>query len=119
MNLEIGSDRISNNFGDNWQTLDCMIGADIVHDLEVFPYPIENNTYEVIYMSHVLEHLRWTESEKILKELYRILRPGGQLEIWVPDLDKLIKGYISEDIPEVWSVFNPERHYMKWFNGLF
>jgi predicted SAM-dependent methyltransferase len=117
MNLEIGSDRISNNFGLCWHTLDVMPGADIVHDLERFPYPIDSDKYNIIYMSHVLEHIRWTETEKVLNELYRILKPEGCLEIWVPDLDKLIKGYISEEIPEIWSIHNPERNYMKWFNG--
>lgn len=116
MKLEIGNNRLTNNFGKDWQTLD-IINADIIHDLEEFPYPIESDTYDIIYMSHVLEHIRWTETEKVLNELYRILKPNGCLEIWVPDTDKLIKGYISEEIPEEWSILNPKRDYMKWFNG--
>jgi len=116
MNLEIGNSRLPNNFGKEWHTMD-LYDADITHDLEVFPYPIEDNTYNIIYMSHVLEHIRWTETEKVLSELYRILKPDGSLEIFVPDLDKLIKGYITEEIPELWSMHNPKRNYIKWFNG--
>jgi predicted SAM-dependent methyltransferase len=116
MNLEIGNNRLPNNFGPDWHTLD-LVNADICHDLEIFPYPIQSDAYDIIYMSHVLEHIRWTETEKVLSELYRILRYEGSLELWVPDADKLIKGYIAEEIPEVWSIQNPERHFMKWFNG--
>ena len=116
MNLEIGNNRISANLGDNWQTLDIE-GADIIHDLETFPYPIPDNKYEIIYMSHVLEHIRWYEAERVLKELYRILKPGGKLEIWVPDFGKIIEGYLSGSIPEEWSIYNKDRDFMKWVNG--
>ena len=117
MNLEIGSDRIKNNFGNDWHTLDIKDSADIVHDLEEFPYPIYSNAYEVVYMSHVLEHIRWTETHKVLTELYRILKPGGAVEIFVPDFDKIIKGYTDNEIPEAWSHANPERNLYKWING--
>ena len=30
---------------------------DVVHDLETFPYPFENNSVDEILISHVLEHI--------------------------------------------------------------
>ena len=117
MNLEIGSDRLRTNHGKEWHTLDCMDSADIVHDLNMFPYPINSNTYDYIYMSHVLEHISWTYTDIVLKELYRILKPEGKFEVHVPDLGKLIKGYQKKEMPGKWCYANSERNYMKWFNG--
>lgn len=117
MNLEIGSDRIRTHYGEDWHTMDVMPTADIKHDLSKFPYPINDCSYTYIYMSHVLEHISWEYTDKVMKELYRILRFDGKLEIHVPDLGKLIKGYLKKEIPEAWSYANSEHNYMKWFNG--
>ena len=59
-------------------------GVDIIHDLLDFPYPIENKSYENIYLRHVIEHFYLDDLDKILKECFRILIPGGSLEITVP-----------------------------------
>ncbi len=31
--------------------------ADIIHDLNVFPYPINDNAFDRIYAKHIIEHL--------------------------------------------------------------
>jgi len=57
--------------------------ADLIHDLDVFPYPWDDNSVDQIITVHVLEHLNnwWGAFE----ECARILKPGGVLEIRVPD----------------------------------
>lgn len=59
---------------------------DIVHDLEKFPYPFEDNCVDQILLSHVLEHLGSNSSvfNNIMKELYRICKDGSEIEILVP-----------------------------------
>jgi len=59
-------------------------GVDIVHDLLVFPYPLENQSFDNIYLRNVIEHFHLNDLEKILKECSRILIPGGLLKITVP-----------------------------------
>lgn len=59
-------------------------GVDIVHDLLDFPYPIENESYDKIYLRHVVEHFYLYDFEKILNECFRILTPDGVLQITVP-----------------------------------
>jgi SAM-dependent methyltransferase len=56
--------------------------ADIFHDLNVFPWPFADNEFEVLLCRHVLEHL--TETDKVMEEFYRILKPGGEVVIEVP-----------------------------------
>ena len=56
--------------------------GDIHHDLNKFPYPLEDNSFDVVYSRHCLEHL--DNPEKVIEELYRICKPGGMLDIIVP-----------------------------------
>jgi len=119
--LEIGSEKVHSNLGSDWDRMDIVSGneVDINHDLRVFPYPIESNTYEIIYMSHVLEHIPWTQTKLVLDELYRILKPNGILEIWVPDLEKLVNAYINNSLikNDGWYKLNPDKDPTRWFNG--
>lgn len=39
----------------------------------------------LLYASHVLEHIPWYKTEEVLREWVRVLKPGGVLEVWVPD----------------------------------
>ena len=56
--------------------------ADIVHDLDVFPYPIEDGSFDVILMQDVLEHV--AEPMRLADELHRILAPGGRVQLRTP-----------------------------------
>jgi SAM-dependent methyltransferase len=56
---------------------------DILWDLNKTPYPWDDNSVDGIYAYHVFEHLEnWWEA---FTECSRILKPGGQLEVRVPD----------------------------------
>ena len=48
--------------------------------------PFEDNTVEEIYSTHALEHVGKYEVVPALVEWHRVLRPGGQLSIDVPDM---------------------------------
>ena len=56
--------------------------ADVIHNLDQFPYPFEASSISKIYMDNCLEHL--SAPLKVIEELYRILKPGGELVIMVP-----------------------------------
>lgn len=66
---------------------DCFDGndVDIVIDLSTCLFkalPFKDNTFDLIIANHVMEHIpNWFDC---FKELTRILKPGGKLEIWVP-----------------------------------
>ncbi|MCI5059303.1 MAG: class I SAM-dependent methyltransferase, partial [Flavobacteriales bacterium] len=57
-------------------------GVDVIHDLEQFPWPFEDNSFEKIYMKDVLEHL--SNTIKTLEEIHRIAKPGCEIFIAVP-----------------------------------
>lgn len=56
--------------------------ADVVHDLEAFPYPFEDSSFEEVLMQDVLEHV--TDPYRVVNELHRVLRPDGRLQLRTP-----------------------------------
>lgn len=56
---------------------------DVVHDLNVLPWPWEDAGFDKVYALAVLEHLD-IDLVDSLNECHRILRPGGQLTIKLP-----------------------------------
>jgi len=59
---------------------------DILHDLNIFPYPFEDNYFDLIEASHILEHL--DKPFLVMKELHRLLKPNGILIIKVPHFSR-------------------------------
>ncbi|UUX91683.1 class I SAM-dependent methyltransferase [Methanoplanus endosymbiosus] len=56
--------------------------ADIIHDLNIFPYPFEESTFDEIYADNVIEHL--DNPIKVMEELHRISKSGASIIIKVP-----------------------------------
>ncbi|MCF7835509.1 MAG: methyltransferase domain-containing protein [Candidatus Marinimicrobia bacterium] len=59
---------------------------EIVHDLNNFPYPFFDNTFELIEADHVLEHLKDVFSA--MKEIHRISKTGAKIIIHVPHFSR-------------------------------
>lgn len=57
-------------------------GVNIVHDLDTFPWPIADNTYDMVFASHFLEHSK--DVVEVMNEVGRILKPGGKFVFQVP-----------------------------------
>lgn len=43
--------------------------------------PFSDNTFDVVYSAHCIEHVEWFEVEDTIKQWARILKPGGFLEV--------------------------------------
>ncbi len=50
-------------------------------------------TVDIVYSSHMLEHLDREAARLFVQEAYRVLRPGGAIRIAVPDLALLVDRY--------------------------
>ncbi len=66
-----------------WVNLDSakIEGVDVIHDIEKLPLPFANDEFDEILCSDILEHVEYIP---VLKDLHRILKPGGKLTIRVP-----------------------------------
>lgn len=76
--------------------------ADIVHDLDVLPWPIEDERFDQVLMMDVLEHV--AEPIAVMNEVNRICRPGARIHIRTPHFSSLLaysdpthKHYFSAD----------------------
>ena len=69
--------------------VDANYSSDRVHagSVTALPYPAE--TFECALCLDVLEHLSYDEQPRALAELHRVLKPGGQLLVSVPNLAHL------------------------------
>ena len=55
--------------------------------------PERNESVDLIYCCHMIEHLDYEETNNFFMECKRVLKPGGIARIVVPDFDKLIDSY--------------------------
>jgi len=58
-------------------------GVDIVLDANKVPYPFKHKYFDEILSVNCIEHLS-IDTDLLMKELHRILKPGGKLLIRVP-----------------------------------
>lgn len=56
--------------------------ADIVHDLDRFPWPVEDSSFDEIRLIHVIEHV--ADVIATMEEIHRIARPGARVVIVTP-----------------------------------
>jgi predicted SAM-dependent methyltransferase len=56
--------------------------ADIIHDLNLFPYPFKDDEFDEIYLDNVLEHL--DSPMLVMEEVHRICKPGGRVKVIAP-----------------------------------
>src|SRR4030042_1805474 len=62
-----------------------LVDADVIADLNNSWDFIESGSVDYVLASNIFEHL--TDKIKTMNELYKILKPGGQAEIYVPSTD--------------------------------
>jgi len=89
LNLGCGS-----HFNAQWVNVDFTKTGDgvIAHNL-LNGIPFEENTFQVVYHSHVLEHFPKNQALQFIEECYRVLQPGGIIRIAIPDLEQIVANY--------------------------
>lgn len=92
--------------------------CDVVHDLNAFPYPFDDNSFDEIYADNVIEHL--DDVIAVMEELHRIGRPGALVKVIVPYgrsrwafIDPTHKHAFSVDS---FSYFDPNHIHSKLYN---
>ena len=61
-------------------------------------FPWRNDSIDIIYTSHTLEHFSKKQGVNILQECHRVLKKGGILRVVVPDLTHNINQYIQGNV---------------------
>ncbi len=85
--IVFGAKLIPSFYSVKWPKLELV---NIKHKL-----PLEDNSVDYIYCSHVLEHFEPWEALSILKECKRVMKNGSILRIVTPDIRKMIHIYLN------------------------
>lgn len=102
--LNIGS--FTTMFHHNWLNIDtcnCQTWADrhnfrfLRHDV-TYPLPHRNQSVDLIYTSHCLEHLSYAQGQAFLSDCYRVMKPDAVMRIIVPNTATLIDSLAFPDI---------------------
>jgi SAM-dependent methyltransferase len=84
--LDIGCGR--NKQAPDWVGIDCreLPGVDIVHDVEVYPWPLPDECAIVAVASHLVEHIdpHGGGFIRFMDEVWRVLKPDGEFAIATP-----------------------------------
>lgn len=87
------------NFGPEWIHVD---GSNLPHvdivTTELNKLPFADETFDVVYASHVIAYFDRVEIYSVLLEWRRILKPNGVLRIATPDFEVLSRLYQNGDI---------------------
>lgn len=79
--------------GDRMQQFISLPDNVMAHDLRCgIPFP--DASVDVVYHSHVLEHMDREDASSFLRDCARVLRPGGIIRIVVPDFECYCRNYI-------------------------
>lgn len=76
------------DFGSDWIHID---GGDYDHlnYKDITKLEFKDNSVDLIYASHVLEYFDINEAKEVIREWRRVLKPGGELRVAVPDFEAM------------------------------
>lgn len=86
MKLNIGAGKTSLEGYEPW---------DLAQGRPAFPLDLPDNSVESIYASHILEHFGHRLTVAVLKEWFRVLKPGGDLRVAVPDFEQIVRRFLQ------------------------
>jgi predicted SAM-dependent methyltransferase len=79
-----------------WTNVDLVPAAGDVIPCDLRqPLPFAAGSFTAAYAAHVIEHLAPVEARRLVEEMRRILQPGGIVRIVVPDLEGIVRAYLT------------------------
>jgi len=79
---------------DRWQRLQTIDPEIVLHDLRnAIPFP--DDSFDVVYHSHMLEHINRDAAPGFLRECRRVLKWGGIIRVVVSDLEYAVRSYLA------------------------
>jgi ubiquinone/menaquinone biosynthesis C-methylase UbiE len=102
LNVGSGQRRFDNAFG--WINIDCVSREgqvpDVICDVGREPLPYDDGSVSLAVLHQVYEHFGCGEGHGLIREIYRVLKPGGSLILTVPDMRALAQAWVSHQIDD-------------------
>ena len=71
--------------------------VDVILDIRNLPEKFQKESIDEILMEHIIEHFTYNEAKKLLKDCYDLLKQGGKMIIFCPDLMKVIPAWLNDE----------------------
>jgi len=107
LNLGCGNKREPGYIG-----VDIFSGPNVDEIFELDDIPYADGTIEAIHSEHALEHVGWHRAEEALKEWFRVLKPGGVVNLYMPDVENCFIKYLQAPLED--PVFMKTRAWFKY-----
>jgi predicted SAM-dependent methyltransferase len=115
LDLGCGKNKRAGSIGVDWSDRH---DADVIHDLNIFPFPFADNEIDEIFLDNILEHL--DSPITVMEEIHRILKVEGEVKVIVPYFrspfafhDPTHKTFYTI---ESFSYYDPEHHICKRYD---
>lgn len=97
INLGSGQRKFASSGENRWINYDCQPRwePDICDRGENLTKHFDDNSVDIIVLHHVLEHFGCGEAKGLVDACYQVLKPAGSLIVTVPDMRKLVRGWIT------------------------
>ena len=98
-------------------------GVDVVHDIEVLPYPFPDGQFDRVTMSHVMEHIDPAIAVDVVNEVWRVMRVDGVFMLSMPypgsvghwqdpthirPWNEHTPCYFDPDFPDLYLIYKPK-----------
>lgn len=116
------------HYAQGWVNTDVWESDTTKPDVKVTPgepYPFEDNTFDAVFLGHVIEHIRWDAVPDFIKDMQRVAKPNAPFLLVGPDVYKTIQRW-SEGVEPWWMIesvmehadmnFQPDRE-EEWWDG--
>jgi predicted SAM-dependent methyltransferase len=98
----------SNNLLPGWLNTDISLShKSLVYMDATNQFPFDNNTFDYILAEHMIEHITYAGAQFMLRECFRVMKPGGRIRVATPDLRVLLALHEREKNPA-------QREYIEW-----
>ena len=78
-----------------WANFDFVAASGVQQADLLGRLPLADNSAQLVYSSHFLEHIPKPQVENFLRECLRVLKPGGLIRLVLPDLENMARTYLQ------------------------
>jgi predicted SAM-dependent methyltransferase len=74
------------NHLDGWLNTELMPRGDEIYLDATRPFPFSDRSFDLIYTEHMIEHIPFESARRMVRECFRVLRPGGTIRVVTPNM---------------------------------